>query len=88
MGVTYVLDRISSGVAHLESLDGTEFTLPATWLPSGAREGAALAVVVSTAGEDATIQITHDANATKLRAEGATALRESLKRGPAGDLDL
>lgn len=86
----YIIDRIEEGLAHLESGDGPELLIPASWLPAGAAEGDVLTVSSETTADSPTLTLTFrlDSLATIKRLEQARALRSSLKRGPEGDFEL
>jgi len=88
MSDLWVLDGISGAWARIESATGVAVQLPATWLPSDAREGSVLRVEHEPEGPRRTITIEVDAAATAERRANAKGLRDRLPRAPAGDLDL
>ena len=88
MSDLWVLDGISGAWARIESATGVAVQLPATWLPSDAREGSVLRVEQEGEGPRRTVTIEVDAAATAERRANAKGLRDRLPRAPAGDLDL
>lgn len=84
----WVIDGISGAWARIESTSGVVVQLPATWLPSGAREGSVLRVEQEGEGPRRTVTIEVDAEGTAERRASAQGLRDRLPRAPAGDLDL
>jgi hypothetical protein len=90
-GSRYVIDRIADDIAVLEPLEGAPpgpLPLPAAWLPAGAREGDVLAVVVERASPASRVAFELDEAARRERESRIGRLRDSLPRGPAGDVDL
>lgn len=85
----YILDRIENSDAHLETEAGLVLTIPASLLPTGAREGQ---VLTTSSGPDTVCEenVTFSINtqATEDRRNRTQELRSSLNRGPEGDLDL
>ena len=84
----WVLDGISGAWARIETADRVTVKLPASWLPSDAREGCVLRVEQDSEGPRRTVTIEVDAKATAERRADAKGLRDRLPRAPAGDLDL
>lgn len=86
----YVIDRIEEGLtAHLETADGHELTIPAAWLPEGAREGQVLEVSAAPATDNASVVVlVVNEIATRARRDELAELRAGLRKGPEGDLEL
>ncbi len=83
---TLILDRIEDGAfAVLVGAGERELVVPAEWLPGEASEGD---VLRAESGPDGGIRFRLDADATRARLERMRELRDSIPRGPAGDLDL
>ena len=85
----YILDRIESSAAHLETEDGLFVTVSSDLLPAGAREGQ----VLSTSADpeavcEPGVTFTITRNATRERQDRSSELRSGMKRGPEGDIDL
>ncbi len=85
----YIVDRIESREAHLETEDGLVVTVSAELLPAGAREGQVLSTsadpeVVCEPG----VTFSIDTEATRERLDRTSDLRSSMKHGPEGDIDL
>jgi len=87
--VSLVVDRVEDGGwAVVEWPDGVTFELPAGWLPAGVRDGDVLAVEVHGTEDEARVTLRLDPEARAARLDEARRLRESLPKGPEGDLDL
>lgn len=78
---TYTIDRVTSGIAVLEDVNGKNIELAAVLLPADAREGC----VVNVASGPV---ITVDHAATEKRRAEMAALRDRAPKGPSGDIDL
>lgn len=78
---TYIIDRVTSGVAVLEDANGQNIEVEADLLPADAREGC----VVNVASGPV---ISVDHAATEQRRADAAALRSRAPKGPSGDIDL
>lgn len=92
----YVVDRIVDGTwAVLEHPSGVSGDVPLDWLPAGVAEGDVVRVTVERAegaasAELATRRVSFalDRAETARRRADATQMREGLRKGPSGDLDL
>ena len=82
------IDSVTDGVARLELPDGTLVEIPASWLPTDAKEADLLTVHTELRGATASIEFRIDAEATAARLKEVTELRERIPRAPAGDLEL
>jgi hypothetical protein len=88
------IDGIEEGVARIEQDGGEMISLPASLLPSGAREGQRLTVTRTSDGKrGVTFAITIDAEGTaaelaRSERQTAAALARSKKRDPGGDVVL
>lgn len=78
---TYIIDRVTSGIAVLEDSNGKVIEIEADLLPADAREGC----VVNVASGPV---ITVDHAATEKRRADMVALRDRAPKGPSGDIDL
>lgn len=78
---TYIIDRVTSGVAVLESANGQNVEVEADLLPADASEGCVVTVASGSA-------ITVDHAATAKRREEMATLRDRAPKGPSGDIDL
>jgi hypothetical protein len=84
----YIIDRIEDGFATLEGPDGAFLALPEPWLPEGAREGDVLEIATRRAAGESTLTLSLDEEARGKRAEELRRLRDTLPRGPGGDISL
>ncbi len=85
----YVIDRFEdNGWAVLERDDGQTFNVPLEWLPEGAQEGHVLSLVIEPQPQTARLRFDIDRETTERRVEEARGLRESLPKGPRGNIDL
>lgn len=82
-----VVDRIESGIAVLEG-DGASMDVPASWLPTGAREGSVLRVEVARERDSSRLVVTLDPDAQAAREAEIRELRDSIPEGPGGDITL
>lgn len=82
-----VVDRIEGAVAVLEGDDGT-LDVPASWLPSGAREGSVLRVDLDRDADASRLVLTLDPEARAAREAELRELRDSIPEGPDGDIAL
>lgn len=85
------LDRFEDNdQAVLELAVGLTMTVPRAWLPSNVQEGDVMRMRVtgSESGERSLLSFHIDAHETAERREAATNLRNSLPKGPEGDLEL
>jgi hypothetical protein len=92
MPIRYVIDRFEDqGWAVLEDPAGHSFPVPRDWLPAAAAEGDVLQVTASR-GESsqsaASVRFELDPDERAKRMENIAAIRERLKKGPSGDLEL
>lgn len=78
---TYIIDRVTSGVAVLENESGNSVEIEANLLPADASEGCVVNVESGSA-------ISVDHAATAKRREDMAALRDRAPKGPSGDIDL
>lgn len=89
---TLIVDRIEDGFAVLEagdaSLEVGSMHVPASWLPTDAREGSVLRVEVGREGDSSRVALTLDPETQAAREAEIRALRESIPEGPDGDIDL
>lgn len=93
---TYVIDRITDGAwAVLEDASGATRDVPLDWLPAEVEEGDVVLVTVqrteaAAPAEGPTRQVSFrlDREATARRRDGASELRDGLRKAPSGDLDL
>ena len=86
----YIVDRFEGlDWAVLEDERAQTFTLPRDWLPSAAREGDVLNASDQDDGAGVrTIRLELDPAARDERLATAHRLRETLPRGPKGDVEL
>ena len=85
----YVIDRIEDGWAALEDDNGTVFNVPTFWMPSDAKEGDVVRISTEEqASGTCTLRFTLDPAAREEQQKKIRELRESLPRGPKGDLAL
>jgi len=85
----YVIDRIEDGWAALEDENGTVFNVPVSWLPPEAKEGDVLnASTEDPTSGTRTLRFTLDPAARADQQKKARELRDSLPRGPKGDVAL
>ena len=95
---SYILDRFEdNGWAVLEDEDGISFNVPRFWLPDDLAEGDVVVVEQQELlSEDEayfttgyrSLDIYTDKEATQARQDRAKELRDSLSKGPQGDLSL
>lgn len=83
-----IIDSVTDDVARLELPDGSLIEIPASWLPTGAKEADLLTVATTRGEASASTELTVDADATAARLKELTELRERVPRAPAGDLEL
>lgn len=84
-----IIERFEdNGWAVLERPDGELFNAPREWLPIEAREGDVLRVDATSKGKASRVSFTVDATETAKRREVARELRDSLPKGPEGDIEL
>jgi len=89
MTYTYVIDRFEDNDwTILEREDGQTFNVPTGWLPDEAQEGHALALELETEGKESRLRFVLDEEETAKRLKQAEELRDSLSKGPEGDLEL
>jgi hypothetical protein len=92
MEVRYVVDRFEDrGWVVLEDPEGASFPVPRGWLPAAAAEGDVLVVRASGEGADGTgssVRFELDPEERAKRMENIAAIRDRLKQGPSGDLEL
>ena len=83
----FVIDRLEEGVwAVLEAEGSTRsVTVPRAWLPASAKEGDVIQVEQPA---DGTVNLIVDEEETARVAERMRSLRDSLRRGPSGDIEL
>jgi hypothetical protein len=83
----FVIDRLEDdGWAVLEAEGSTRsFTIPRAWLPASVREGDVILVELPA---DGTLKMTVDGEETTRVRERMRSLRDSLPRGPSGDIEL
>ena len=87
--IRYVIDRIENGWAALEDENAVVFNVPVSWLPPQAREGDVVkASTEELAFGTRTMRFTLDPAARQDEEKKARELRESLPRGPKGDVAL
>jgi hypothetical protein len=85
----YIVDRIEDGTAVLEEQQGGRtIFLPTEWLPKGIEEGSILVITLSRGRWRAMLTLTHDEEATRARIAETTRIRDSLTKGPEGDIEL
>lgn len=92
----YVVDRITDGTwAVLEHPSGATHDVPLDWLPAGVAEGDVVRVTVegaeTAAPADAPtrhVSFRLDRDETARRHADASEMRNRLRKGPSGDLDL
>lgn len=85
------LDRFEDNdQAVLELAVGLTMTVPRSWLPPKAKEGDVLRLRIteSESGTGSFLSFHIDARQTTQRREAAKDLRDSLPKGPEGDLEL
>jgi hypothetical protein len=82
-----ILDRVEDPkLAVLERPDGDRaLSVPAEWLPDGVREGDEVVVEPFPEGG---VRIEVNAEATARRRERMRSRRDSIGRGPSGDISL
>jgi hypothetical protein len=85
---SWIVDAVEDGWVRVEDPAGSMLDLPADWLPEGIREGHVVRVETAGRGLDRSVRFTIDEAATERRRATMSDLRERLKRGPSGDLDL
>lgn len=91
MGSTekYIIDRYEDGDwAVLEREDGMAFHVPSLWLPDAAGEGDVLRLTTESGGEESSLSFLVDRKASQQRREDIKKLRDSLLKGPGGDIEL
>jgi hypothetical protein len=89
MSQHFTIDRFEDGgLVVLEDGTGQTVSLPREWLPDGISEGDVILVTVRADAGVASVRLQLDAEATRNRRDEMSALRESLPRGPEGDLEL
>ncbi len=81
---TWIVDRFEGDTAVVERALHETLTLPRTLLPSGAREGDVLRVVVEAGDGESRLTVTRDPDKTRRRAAEAGRLLDQLKKGDAG----
>ena len=85
----YTIDRFEdSGWAVLEDEHAQTFNVPTTWLPAAAREGDVLEVSQQRSGDSHLLRFTLDMTGREGRLAEAAKRRETLPRGPKGDITL
>ena len=85
----FIIERFEdNGWAVLERPGGELFNTPSEWLPKEALEGDVLRVDTASKGKASRVSFTVDAAETTRRKEEVRELRESLPKGPGGDLEL
>ncbi|CAN5811384.1 hypothetical protein BH23GEM8_BH23GEM8_18570 [soil metagenome] len=89
MQIRYVIDRFEDqGWAVLEDPTGHSFPVPGDWLPAAAAEGDVLLITASREDSEASIRFELDPEEQAKRLENIAAIRDRLKKGPSGDLEL
>lgn len=88
MALTYVVDSIEDAWARIEAEDASRIQIPERWLPPNAKESTVVRIETSGQGDNRTIQITIDREATDARLEAARDLRKAIPKGATGDIDL
>jgi hypothetical protein len=86
-GDVYIVDRISGGWATLEAEEAT-FTVPSEWLPERTREGDVLRLDAERERGSATLRFSLDPAARQERERAIEDLRNSIPKGPEGDIVL
>jgi hypothetical protein len=84
----YTIDRTQGSITVLEDDKGETTQVPASWLPSGAREGDVLAVTAEREDQASVVRIAADPGARQERQAEVERTRDSLPRGPKGDVSL
>ena len=85
----FLLERFEdNGWAVLERPDGELFNAPREWLPEEAREGDVLKVDAVSKSKASRVSFSIDATETAERREAARERRDSLPKGPEGDIEL
>jgi len=86
---TFTIDRFEGDWAVLEAAEAHTLRVPRSWLPKDAREGAVLQVVVAPESPGASsVSFGLDPTTEERRRQDAQRLRDSLRKGPKGDLAL
>jgi hypothetical protein len=92
MQIRYVIDRFEDqGWAVLEDPTGHSFPVPGDWLPSAAAEGDVLLITAARDAADdsgSSVRFELDPAERAKRLENIAAIRDRLKRGPSGNLEL
>jgi hypothetical protein len=92
MEIRYVVDRFEDrGWVVLEDPEGASFPVPRDWLPAATAEGDVLVASVSgegAEGKGASVRFGLDPEERAKRMENIVAIRDRLKQGPSGDLEL
>jgi len=83
-----IIDRIEDGVAVVELDDNQWIHLPAHLLPADAREGSVLALEVGSGPTATHLAFRIDEEGAAARRVEIETLRNSIPRGPDGDLSL
>lgn len=79
---------MEDGWVRVEAPDGAFVTIPRAWLPERVSEGMVLRVEPSGEGLERLVRLTIDEAASQRRRAAIGVLRDQLKRGPSGDLEL
>ena len=72
-----IVDSISNGIARLEDEDGRLYTMPASWLPTGVKDGAVVRVAISRTPDASTVALSIDPAA---EADQRSQVRSKLDR--------
>ena len=87
-GKTYVLESFEDEWAVLEADAETTFPVPRAWLPENVKVGDVLSAEVASGGDEGSLKLAIDAEATTQRREAAEALQADAVKGPEGDIEL
>ena len=89
--IYWTIDRMVAGTTVLEDGDGATVSVPTAWLPGSAREGDVLRLERPEPGEGGDASHLHfviDPAEAERRRDANRSTRDSLPRGPSGDIDL
>lgn len=83
-----MLERFEDEWAVLEADAETTFPVPRAWLPTNVKVGDVLRAQVVSGGDEGSLKLSIDADATTKRREAAETLQADAVKGPEGDIDL
>lgn len=88
IGEHYTVESSEGEWAVLEADAETTFPVSRVWLPENVKVGDVLSTEVASGGDEGSLKLAIDAEATTKRREAAEALQATAVGGPEGDIEL